>query len=61
VAVGTVRPGTVGADDDLPEKTESYFVEVDPSVECADDKTKLGTSLGVKGKGLTPGTKPATP
>jgi hypothetical protein len=29
-------------------------------VEYADDKTKLGTSPGVKGKVLTPGQKPAT-
>jgi len=61
VAVGPSRPGTIGHDDELPEKTESYFVEVDPSVEYGDDKTKLGTSPGVKGKVLTPGTKPATP
>jgi hypothetical protein len=59
VAVGTVRPGTVGQDDDIPEKTESYFVEVDPSVEYGEDKSKVGP--GVKGKVLTPGAKPATP
>ena len=57
----SARRGFCAPSHDIPEKTESYFVEVDPSVEYADDKTKLGTSPGVKGKVLTPGAKPATP
>jgi hypothetical protein len=61
VAVGTAKPGTIGQSDDIPEKTESYYVEVDPSEEYGDDKSKLGTSPGVKGKILTPSQKPATP
>jgi hypothetical protein len=42
-----IRTGSIGQSDDIPEKTESYYAEVDPAVEYADGKTKLGTSPGV--------------
>jgi hypothetical protein len=40
--------------DDLPEKTESYYVEVDPSVEYADDKTGRKLEQPVKCKVIKP-------